>query len=1017
MQASVTKKTVNASQKECIETIDGKLMVLAGPGTGKTFVLIERIKNMLAKNVLPEKVLCLTFSVAAAKEMKKRLVKDCGNWASAITVNTFHGFCSELIKNYPEKFNLPQNVKIITETIAKDFIKQIIDVFKPKFYRDKWGNAYGEIDTLYKSINELKKHQTQKEIYLNDIETKFIPKLEELQDLHEQKLQEGKPDVTRKREIEALITKIGKSKELWEIYELYSQKMFSKGFIDFNDMINLVLENFANDQAFIVDVSKKYTHFLVDEYQDTSELQNKIVFELVDNNELNNLFVVGDDDQIIYGFQGARLDNLEKFLQKYPDTKVICLTQNYRSTQPILDLGHKLIEQDLTRLEVNPNFVQYKIDKKLTSNNPNLVDKASKVRLCSFDENLQEYNFIVDEIADLIDSEHCPTGEAGEKLYSEIAVLSAKNADLDKFAEMFNARNIPYQIEKGRSIFAVMSTLLTYFYMQVLVNNRLYSDKLFFMLQAEPFNFNKSDYVFLLEKNRLNHEDFLTNMQNNINYEWKEPEKIKKFLDTFNYLCGIKANENLKTILVEIINRTGILSYYLNNPICKSDNILGLKALIDEADFQEQINPSITLNDFVTYLSAAFEGDIPILISKDTQTKNAVQLLTLHGSKGCEFEYVYMPNLTKSRCQKTLKSDFQLIKRDFREKEEREQTQKAEELKILYVGVTRAKHSLTLSCSLAENGKPQELVGYFAAVPDFDFEKHYFNLTSESYLSEIAKSFEKKSKDYDVEFQHELQECVNSFQFSPTSLDTYISCPRQFLYSRILKINVKTSNWDTPNYGTAFHSVLEKIVKIKNETGETLSLEKTQLLFKDELDKVMISSKMKRDELHERGIKSIQKYYPHFINDNLSNICNTEWSFDDILIEGIPIKGKIDRIQKNIDGSYSLYDYKTGTAKTPKQISDDGDYEKYLNQLRFYQVAFQKSHGNVEIAEVGLLFVEEHEKSFRTKLTEEDTKIIVTKLKNAHEKILNLDFQANPKNGERTCKYCPYQNACSLNVL
>ena len=165
--------------------------------------------------------------------------------------------------------------------------------------------------------------------------------------------------------------------------------MMNNSLIDFSDMINYVLDEFEHDTSFLSEVSNKYKYFLVDEYQDTNQLQNTIIFNLVDENNEKNIFVVGDDDQIIYGFQGAKLDTIENFLKKYPETKVICLEENNRSTQSILDFSYAVISQDEKRLENNAAFKSKNISKKLIAKNPKITQFDKKVRLLHFGEYLQ----------------------------------------------------------------------------------------------------------------------------------------------------------------------------------------------------------------------------------------------------------------------------------------------------------------------------------------------------------------------------------------------------------------------------------------------------------------------------------------------------------------------------------------------------------------------------------------------------------------------------------------------------
>ena len=220
---------------------------------------------------------------------------------------------------------------------------------------------------------------------------------------------------------------MAKAKEAWDIYEKYDIKLKQKNFIDFNDMINMVLEVFDSNEDFLKKVSSKYQYFLVDEYQDTNYSQNSIVFKLAEGARSENIFVVGDDDQIIYEFQGAKTDTLEKFLIKYPQTKVICLNENNRSTQNILDFSYKIISQDKTRLEYNEDFSKYNISKVLIAKNPQITPLNKKIQFHSFADIKQENNFIVQEIEKIINSDNMPINKESKKDLSKIAILTREN--------------------------------------------------------------------------------------------------------------------------------------------------------------------------------------------------------------------------------------------------------------------------------------------------------------------------------------------------------------------------------------------------------------------------------------------------------------------------------------------------------------------------------------------------------------------------------------------------------------
>lgn len=548
--------TPNAKQQEAIDNLTGQIMLLAGPGTGKTFTIIQRIEKMLSQGIKPSSILCLTFSDAAATEMKQRLTKKMGILASSVDIYTYHSFCNDIIKLYPQQFSLGVGVRLITETEKINIMKECIDEADLQFFVPNKADRYHFTKNFISYVEKLKSQRISKEEYLAKINTNssLMPRLRELEFELEERLARGETrNKTKLAEIEKIKTNIEKAKELWTLYELYSGKMHAFCLIDFSDMINFVLTAFEEDITFLREVSNKYKYFLVDEYQDTNDLQNEIIFQLLDGNDEKNILVVGDDDQIIYGFQGANIDNIENFLLRYPDTKVICLNENNRSTQSVLDFSYEVIKQDKSRLEDNEKFKAKNISKKLVAKNKNIIVKDKKIRRLQFGDTMQEFNYIVDDIVNLVKSEKCP-----EEL-SQIAIIAKKRQELQTFGELLKAKNIPFQIDEGKSIFTIKSSIVVYFYLKALNNYLMSSDKLFGLLLSEPFKIDLEDYNKILQEKRLLKKevpnDFISIMQRL--KDWKNPEKINDFLKTFFYLQKYSSTNDLRNIIVEVLNRNG----------------------------------------------------------------------------------------------------------------------------------------------------------------------------------------------------------------------------------------------------------------------------------------------------------------------------------------------------------------------------------------------------------------------------------------------------------------------------
>lgn len=1016
------EKTIkpNLQQQKCIETLEGPVMVLAGPGTGKTFTIIERIKYMLLKGISPESILCLTYSEAAANEMKVRLVKECGASAAAVSIHTYHAFCSEVIKQYPFEFELMEGLSVADDITKQTLMTETVKEFKPVYHVTKWGDTDFYVRELLEDVNKIKQSGINKEQYFYNIKNHSLwqKKMDELENELKDRKRDNKPIKTFMSKYERHKKKIGKAIEAWEIYELYDKKLKKNNFIDFNDMINMVLEVFNTDDELLNKVSNRYKYFLVDEYQDTNYAQNNIVFKLAEGAKNNNVFVVGDDDQIIYEFQGAKTDTLEKFLKRYPETKVICLDENNRSTQTILDFSYKVISQDSTRLEYNSDFKSFNIRKALVAKNESVCAKDRKIKLNCFAEKSQELNYIVKEIENLISSRKVSLNNNGDVDLSSIAVLTRNNDELIEFAELLFNKNIKYQLKTTKSIFEIKPSILVYFYLKALYNPVYYSEQLFGLLGSEPFTFEPEDYKYLLVQNRLNHKNFIENIRLNIDYEWKNKIKVINFIETYDKLKTVQYNDNLKNLIVAVCNETGILEYYINTDRNKIDNILSLKRLIDEAVSLKRINKTAGLKEFIEHLDTAFEQNVPITIEKDEHIQNAVQLLTLHGSKGRQFDYVFMPNLVASKWEnKRNPNDTVLPLSDSDDLVDDDASERSEQLRLLFVGLTRAKYDLRLSYSMLNNDKLEELTSYLSEIVSdanlCEVENHA--LSEDGYSLEFAMKLKQETYDYKGVFRQEIEQRAKNIVLSPSTMNSYLNCPREFFYTHVLKIPVYDKNWDNANYGSAVHKTLEYAVLMMKKEMYYPTLEDFIENFLKNINKQEFDTEEIRDKYIQRGKDKLSLYYPHFIQTSFSRLEMVEYAFGSVPVGKYIVTGKIDRIEKNADGTYCLFDYKTGSSKPKSQIADGKEYEKYLNQLRFYKLAYETMNPESKVSIVGLIYPEDFEHNYYTELTQEDNEYIRELIKETYEKIRTLNYE--PTENEKNCEYCSYKQLCKLNVL
>ena len=766
----------NTKQKECIyNTRLGKYLVLAGPGTGKTFTVTRKIKHMIEnEGVEPQKILCLTFSNTAAREMKTKIGENYD-----VNVFTYHEFCLNIMEEFPEQFN-NENSNIISDSHKRNLLKECIDELHPVAYNNEKNNPYQYSQDILDGIEEIKKYRMKREEFFTNLQENpmWTKRLIQLK-----KDQEENPTKGKKDEIESLTQKIGQMMELWGFYELYTKKMKELNYIDFHDMINMVLEKFEDENSSLLEeIAYKYEYILVDEYQDTNKAQNDIVFAL--SKFCPNIFVVGDDDQIIYTFQGANLDTIENFLDNFKDeVKVVCLTENNRSTQTILDVSQEMAElqnefckfmlskSKLTKAQKElysnnkvdlricskQKFAQLNITKNLLSPATSPVhDKNKSVEYYSFENEQDERDFVVQSIKNILNSSPSPQpspqrGEgAGCLKLSEIAILTRTNEELKGFEIYLKANGIPVEITGGKNIFDINSVNAMITYMQFLTNPELYSDKLLGYLLMRPFHIDPRDYKTLCE-NKSHHRTLTDNIlnllekgisedalkvrlsgllksnSNSITDDIKnllddktltiyDEKKLKDFISTYEYLRNYITNENYANSLLEIGEKTGIFQYYMYDNINKMENVKGIKKLLDEADayFAIHTNQENSFTHFVDYLTKMLEGGIKINLDKEDRPLNAIQLSTYHSSKGREFEYVFMPFLTSKKWESSSSSykDKIPMATDLTTYEEIEEKQNQnkflDNIKLLYVGMTRAKHSLYLTCvdTGTKDGKP-----------------------------------------------------------------------------------------------------------------------------------------------------------------------------------------------------------------------------------------------------------------------------------------------------------------------
>lgn len=251
---------------------------------------------------------------------------------------------------------------------------------------------------------------------------------------------------------------------------------------------------------------------------------------------------------------------------------------------------------------------------------------------------------------------------------------------------------------------------------------------------------------------------------------------------------------------------------------------------------------------------------------------------------------------------------------------------------------------------------------------------------------------------------------------SPSRLNDYLACPRKFFYLKVLEIDIEEGDWDYANYGSTIHKLLENAVKIAKQTGKYPEIEEIKKEFQLGLDNSRFTSPEMKEKFEKQGNTLIENYYPHFISIPISRIDDVEYTFNGVGVDKYTITGKIDRIEKNSDGTYELYDYKTGYPVSERKVAIGEDKENYYNQLCFYKYAFEKATGK-KVSKVGLIYVENHSKNVYKTLIKEDMDYIENLIKSTYENINSFQFDPIKEDKNGACKNCAYKHLCKLDLI
>ncbi|HJS56303.1 MAG TPA: ATP-dependent helicase, partial [Chitinophagaceae bacterium] len=712
---------LNEKQRLAVDTIDGPVMVIAGPGTGKTQILASRVgKILLETDAAPDNILCLTYTDAGVVAMRKRLLQFIGSDAYKVNIYTFHAFCNDVIQ---ENLSLFEKTALdpVSDLERIELFKELIDSFPKnhplKRYR---GDVYFEINNL-QSLFSTMKREGWTPSYVNKKIDEYISGLTDREEfIYKRKFKEFKPGDLKKDKIEEEKERKEKLRAAVGEYDRFQQMMRKRNRYDFDDMINWVIKAFEENKNLLATYQEKFLYILVDEYQDTSGTQNRIVELLINYWDKPNVFVVGDDDQSIYRFQGANVENMISFADSYKsDLMTVVLTDNYRSTQPILDISKTLIEKNVERLVTQlPN-----LSKDLRSSH-HLTSTFTHLPLIKeYETQRQEMIDITLQVQKLL-AEKIPAGR--------IAIIYKENRYGEELAQYFKLRNIPVFTKRNINIFELplaKKIILIVRYLAAEHDVPYGGDEMLFeILHFDWFNIPPVEIAKLsvevaekkydekISLRRLLHEK--SNAIPRDLFSTTVHEGLKKASAILEKLIADVPNITLQQLFENIIRQIGVLSHIMQSPD-KHWQLQILTGLFDFVKEETRRKASMRLQQLVNIIDLMEKEEISLPLVQVSGSDQGVNLLTVHGSKGLEFEYVFFAGCNASFWEKKRKPNggYSLPDTMF---SSRPKSKDDEELRrLFYVALTRAEKHLFISFSRFKNdGKDLEPSMFIAEILD-----------------------------------------------------------------------------------------------------------------------------------------------------------------------------------------------------------------------------------------------------------------------------------------------------------
>jgi DNA helicase-2/ATP-dependent DNA helicase PcrA len=915
-----------------------------------------------------------------------------------------------------------------------DLFKQLIDAFPKnhplKRYR---GDVYYEINNLQSLFSTMKREGWSPE-FINERIDAYLQSLPLRDEYIAKRASKGfkKGDV-RTDKIEEETEKKEKLRAALNEFDNFQQLMRNNNLYDFDDMINWVIKAFEENPNLLLRYQEQFLYILVDEFQDTSGTQNRLVELLINYWEVPNVFVVGDDDQSIYRFQGANVENMLGFADNYKnDLLTVVLTHNYRSIQPILDISKTIIDKNEDRLINNPGL---ELTKDLVSANDKIKHLAHKPIIQQYETQRQEMIGITQQVEKII-AEGIEPKRIGiiykENKYGEEIAQYCKLLKLPYYSKRsLNILNIPFA-KKIISILRYLSyehdipysgdellfEILHYdwFHIPPIEIARVSSE-----VAEKQFSKDKTSIrKLLVERSNLPARDLFTQ---NIH------EGLKKASESIESLISKVLNVTLQTLFEAVIREAGILDFIMKS----EEKIWLLQVLTCLFDFLKEEthrNPNLDLKQLIKLFNLMQSEKLSLPLVEVSGSDKGVNLLTAHGSKGLEFTYVFFAGCNANVWEKKRKPNggYQFPDNIFTSlspgRGDGADASDEEIRRLFYVALTRAEQHLSISYSSFNNdGKELESSMFIAEILD----DHALQ-TEKVFIDEAAQAeFQilQLQNNYQPEIEKIEQEYVSSllekFVMNVTALNNYLRCPLEFYFKNLIRIPSPKN--EATEFGSSVHYALERLFK-KMQEDKNVFPPKEEFIkdFNWYMRRHRESfTKEQFDRRLEYGEEVLSNYYEKYLH-SWNKIVVLERTIKNVVVNGVPLKGKLDKLEFT-GKEVNVVDYKTGDVykameklKPPNEKQPDGG--DYWRQAVFYKILLDHYNRDWQAVSSEFDFIEpDKKKNYRKEkiyINPEDITSVTHQIKTVWDKIQHHDFYTGC--GKPDCHWCEFVKTNNMAV-